>query len=97
MGDGAQGTKDGEGASGLPDVEVYGPARRLLDAGGALVLERRPAPVLGIAPRQSLHLGEGHDELDERVALLREEIARLEADKVKKQAQRSAADQFFKR
>ena len=36
-------------------------------------------------------------ELDERVALLQEEIARLEADKVKKQAQRSAADQFFKR
>ena len=29
--------------------------------------------------------------------LLKEEIARLEADKVKKQAQRSAADQFFKR
>jgi len=36
-------------------------------------------------------------ELDERVALLKEEIARLEADKVKKQAQRSAADEFFKR
>ena len=36
-------------------------------------------------------------ELDERVALLKEEIARLEADKTKKQAQRSAADQFFKR
>ena len=36
-------------------------------------------------------------ELDERVALLNEEIVRLEADKVKKQAQRSAADQFFKR
>jgi uncharacterized small protein (DUF1192 family) len=36
-------------------------------------------------------------ELDERVALLNAEIARLEADKVKKQAQRSAADQFFKR
>ena len=36
-------------------------------------------------------------ELDDRVALLNEEIARLEADKVKKQAQRSAADQFFKR
>jgi uncharacterized small protein (DUF1192 family) len=36
-------------------------------------------------------------ELDERVALLKDEIARLEADKVKKQAQRSAADQFFKR
>ena len=36
-------------------------------------------------------------ELDERVALLKDEIARLEADKVKKQVQRSAADQFFKR
>jgi uncharacterized small protein (DUF1192 family) len=36
-------------------------------------------------------------ELDDRVALLQEEIARLEADKVKKQAQRSAADQFFKK
>jgi uncharacterized small protein (DUF1192 family) len=36
-------------------------------------------------------------ELDERVALLNEEIARLAADKAKKQAQRSAADQFFKR
>jgi len=36
-------------------------------------------------------------ELDERMALLNEEIARLEADKAKKQAQRSAADQFFKR
>lgn len=36
-------------------------------------------------------------ELDERVALLKEEIARLEADKAKKQAQRSAADQYFKR
>jgi uncharacterized small protein (DUF1192 family) len=36
-------------------------------------------------------------EIDERVALLKEEIARLEADKAKKQATRSAADQFFKR
>jgi len=36
-------------------------------------------------------------ELDERIALMQEEIARLEADKVKKQATRSAADQFFKR
>jgi uncharacterized small protein (DUF1192 family) len=36
-------------------------------------------------------------ELDERVALLKDEIARLEADKVKKEATRSAADQFFKR
>jgi uncharacterized small protein (DUF1192 family) len=36
-------------------------------------------------------------ELDERVGLLKEEIARLEADKIKKNATRSAADQFFKR
>jgi uncharacterized small protein (DUF1192 family) len=36
-------------------------------------------------------------EIDERVTLLKEEIARLEADKAKKQATRSAADQFFKR
>jgi uncharacterized small protein (DUF1192 family) len=36
-------------------------------------------------------------ELDERVALLKEEIERLEADKTKKQSTRTAADQFFKR
>jgi len=37
------------------------------------------------------------EELDERVALLNEEIARLQSDKAKKQATRTAADQFFKR
>jgi uncharacterized small protein (DUF1192 family) len=36
-------------------------------------------------------------ELTERIGLLKEEIARLEADIAKKQATRSAADQFFKR
>jgi uncharacterized small protein (DUF1192 family) len=36
-------------------------------------------------------------ELDERVALLKDEIARLEANKAAKQASRSSADQFFKR
>jgi len=36
-------------------------------------------------------------ELGERIGLLREEIARLEADMAKKQASRSAADQIFKR
>ena len=36
-------------------------------------------------------------ELGERIALLREEIARLEADIVKKQSSRSAADHFFKK
>lgn len=37
------------------------------------------------------------EELAVRVQLLREEIARLDADSVKKQASRSAADQFFKK
>jgi uncharacterized small protein (DUF1192 family) len=36
-------------------------------------------------------------ELTERIGLLKEEIARLEADIAKKQATRSAADQFFKK
>jgi uncharacterized small protein (DUF1192 family) len=36
-------------------------------------------------------------ELDERVSLLKDEIARLEADKARKQASRSAADMFFKK
>ena len=37
------------------------------------------------------------EELDARVTLLKEEIARLEADMVKKRATRAAADHFFKR
>jgi uncharacterized small protein (DUF1192 family) len=35
-------------------------------------------------------------ELTERISLLKEEIARLEADIAKKRSTRSAADQFFK-
>jgi len=37
------------------------------------------------------------DEIAARIALLQEEIKRLEADKVQKNAKRAAADQFFKR
>jgi uncharacterized small protein (DUF1192 family) len=37
------------------------------------------------------------EELRERIALLRDEIARLETAQAKKTASRSAADQFFKR
>ncbi len=37
------------------------------------------------------------EELGERIALLTSEIERLEAARTKKQASRSAADQFFKR
>jgi uncharacterized small protein (DUF1192 family) len=37
------------------------------------------------------------EELGARVALLKEEIVRLEQDMAKKRASRSAADQFFKR
>jgi uncharacterized small protein (DUF1192 family) len=36
-------------------------------------------------------------ELDQRVQLLKDEIARLEADKKNKTASRSAADSFFKK
>jgi uncharacterized small protein (DUF1192 family) len=36
-------------------------------------------------------------ELQERIALLKEEIGRIEADIARKQASRSAADQFFKK
>jgi uncharacterized small protein (DUF1192 family) len=36
-------------------------------------------------------------ELTDRIALLREEIARLEADRTRKQATKSAADSFFKK
>jgi uncharacterized small protein (DUF1192 family) len=36
-------------------------------------------------------------EIDERVALLKEEIARLETAKVGKQASRNVADTFFKK
>ena len=37
------------------------------------------------------------EELQGRIGLMREEIARLEADIGKKQASRSVADQFFKK
>lgn len=37
------------------------------------------------------------EEITERIALLQEEIARLEEALNKKRASRSAADQFFKR
>jgi uncharacterized small protein (DUF1192 family) len=37
------------------------------------------------------------EELSLRVQLMRDEIARLEADMAKKRASRSAADEFFKR
>jgi uncharacterized small protein (DUF1192 family) len=36
-------------------------------------------------------------ELTERIALLNNEIARLEAEKTKKNASKSAADTFFKK
>lgn len=36
-------------------------------------------------------------ELNERIALLKDEIARLEFDIKSKQASRSAADQFFRK
>jgi uncharacterized small protein (DUF1192 family) len=37
------------------------------------------------------------DELTERIGLLKDEIARLEADMARKRATKSAADTFFKK
>lgn len=37
------------------------------------------------------------EELAARIGMMREEIARLEADMAKKRTSRSAADQFFKK
>jgi len=37
------------------------------------------------------------EELRERIALLKDEIARLEANVASKQASRTSADQFFKK
>lgn len=56
---------------------------------------KKPAP----APH---HLGEpldalSVDELDERIELLRAEIARLEAARERKNASRTAADSFFRK
>jgi len=55
-------------------------------------------------PKQTISHEIGQDlsllsvgEIDERVALLRAEIGRLEADRAKKEASRSAADAVFKR
>jgi uncharacterized small protein (DUF1192 family) len=37
------------------------------------------------------------DELTERIGILKDEIARLEADMARKRAMKSAADNFFKK
>ncbi len=59
-------------------------------------LDERPAPgprhVIG-APLDVISV----DELRERVALLEAEIGRIEAEILRKQASRSAADAVFKR
>jgi uncharacterized small protein (DUF1192 family) len=63
-----------------------------------------PAPEEDDRPKKKLAHEIGQDlallsveELNDRVALLNEEIARLEAALARKRASRSAADQFFKK
>lgn len=58
--------------------------------------EERPKKKLGHEIGQDLALL-SVEELRERIALLKEEIARLEAAMAAKQASRSTADRFFKR
>ena len=55
-------------------------------------------------PKKKIAHEIGHDlgllsveELGHRVQLMRDEIARLEADMAQKRSKRAAADQFFKR
>jgi len=57
-----------------------------------LTPKKKPSHEIG----QDLSLLSVH-ELGERIALLKEEIARLEAAIAAKQASRSVADRFFKR
>ena len=52
---------------------------------------RKPSHEIG-QPLEALSV----DELDERIALLRAEIARLEQIRAAKQASRAAADSFFR-
>ena len=58
--------------------------------------EERPKKKLAHESGQDLTLL-SVEELAARIALLNEEIKRLEADVAKKRATRAAADQFFKR
>jgi uncharacterized small protein (DUF1192 family) len=63
-----------------------------------------PAPEEDDRPKKKLAHEIGQDlallsveELTDRIALLNEEIARLDAALARKRASRSAADQFFKK
>jgi uncharacterized small protein (DUF1192 family) len=63
-----------------------------------------PAPDDDDRPKKKITHEIGQDlallsapELSERIALLRDEIARLEADMARKRAVKSAADSFFKK
>jgi uncharacterized small protein (DUF1192 family) len=63
-----------------------------------------PAPEDDDRPKKKITHEIGQDlrllsapELSERIAFLKEEIARLEADMARKRAVKSAADSFFKK
>src|SRR5262249_30101882 len=79
-------------------VERYGwgPTSRRATAMPAIDEDDRPKKKIAHEIGQDLTLL-SVTELGERIALMKEEIARLEADIARKQASRSAADQFFKK
>ncbi len=62
----------------------------------ALFDDDRPKPKRAHEIGQDLSLLSVGD-LDERIGVLKAEIARLEADKISKQATRMAADSLFRR
>ena len=73
-----------------------GPVRLLEPAMAAADDDERPKKKVAHEIGQDLALLSVRD-LDERIALLQSEIARLEANKIGKQASRQTADQFFKK
>jgi uncharacterized small protein (DUF1192 family) len=78
----------------------------MLHAARKLGAEERPMPAIDPddLPKKKITHEVGQDlsllsvgELTERIALLKDEIGRLEAEMARKNATRSVADQFFKK
>jgi predicted RNase H-like nuclease len=85
------------------DITVTMPAGTSLDGTNAAarlkVREMHPEVCFwGLSEGNPMRHAKGtRDGVEERIAVLQDEIARLEAARAKKQASRFAADQFFKR
>jgi uncharacterized small protein (DUF1192 family) len=83
-------------ASGVTTGAALGKLQRGAEPMPAIEDDDRPKKKIAHEIGQELALL-SVEELGERIALLKDEIARLEQAKAKKQASRSVADQFFKK